>query len=50
MRYFKRKDGSVFGKVDWIKSKVVKEFKLKGYVECNKDGVPLEKKKKVEDK
>jgi len=26
MRYFKRKDGSVFGKVNWIKKKVVSEI------------------------
>ena len=52
MRYFKRKDGSVFGKVSWIKKKVVSEFMKKGYIECTEDGVPLKpelKKKKIED-
>ena len=49
MRYFKRKDGSVFGKVNCIKKKVVSEFISKGYVECDENGVPLKpapKKKK----
>jgi len=41
MRYFKRKDGSVFGKVNWIKKKVVSEFISKGYVECDENGNPL---------
>ncbi|MDP6967367.1 MAG: hypothetical protein QF551_08865 [Candidatus Marinimicrobia bacterium] len=50
MRYFKRPDGSIFGKVDWIKKKVVSEFKKKGYVECDENGVPLKSaKKKSED-
>lgn len=43
MKYFKRKDGSVFGKVDWIKDSVIEEFKKKGYVECDENGSPLKK-------
>jgi len=50
MRYFKRPDGSIFGKVDWIKKKVVSEFKKKGYVECDENGVLLKPEKKSEKK
>ncbi|BAQ90688.1 hypothetical protein [uncultured Mediterranean phage uvMED] len=38
MLYYKRKDGSVFGKLDSISDKVKKEFKDKGYVECDENG------------
>ena len=46
MRYFKRPDGSVFGKLDSIKKKVVTEFQKKDYVECDENGVPLKPQKK----
>jgi len=53
MKYFKRKDGSVFGKVEWIKQSIINDFKKKGYVQCDENGVPLVKpveKKKKNDK
>lgn len=43
MLYYKRKDGSVFGKVDWIKPSVKAQFKKKGYIPCDEHGVPLQK-------
>ena len=39
MLYYKRKDGSVFGKLDSISDKTKKEFKDKGYVKCDENGV-----------
>jgi len=39
MLYYKRKDGSVFGKLDSISDKMKKEFKDKGYVKCDEHGV-----------
>ena len=44
MIYFKRKDGSVFGKMDSV-SKAQKSAYLKdGCVECDEQGAPVQKK------
>jgi len=53
MKYFKRKDGSVFGKVEWIKKKQIDAYLKDGCVQCDENGVPLVKpveKKKKNDK
>ncbi len=47
MKYFKRKDGSVFGKLDSISKKVLNSFADKGYVECTEDGKELKTKKSI---
>tara|TARA_R110002020_G_scaffold12276_1_gene45212 strand:+ start:6201 stop:6362 length:162 start_codon:yes stop_codon:yes gene_type:complete len=46
MLYFKRKDGSVFGKLDSIKKDVVDGFIKKGYEPCNEKGEVKKPKKK----
>tara|TARA_R100001163_G_scaffold24778_1_gene20496 strand:- start:1155 stop:1328 length:174 start_codon:yes stop_codon:yes gene_type:complete len=50
MLYYKRKDGSVFGKVDTISKKVKDSFKKKGYVECTEDGKELKTKNSIKKK
>lgn len=50
MKYFKRKDGSVFGKVDSISKNVIDGFIKKGYKECDEDGKVIIKKKKEKSK
>ncbi len=47
MKYFKRKDGSVFGKVDTISKKVIDSFIDKGYEPCNEKGEVKKPKKKI---
>jgi hypothetical protein len=41
--YFKRKDGSVFGKVEWIKKSQINAYLKDGCVRCDEKGVPLKK-------
>ena len=50
MKYFKRNDGSVFGKVDSISKNVIDGFIKKGYKECDEDGKVIIKKKKEKSK
>jgi len=47
MKYFKRKDGSVFGKVDSISQEVIDGFLKKGYQPCNENGEVKKPKKKL---
>lgn len=42
MIYFKRKDGSIFGKKAPSEQQL-KDFKKNGYKECNEDGSPIKK-------
>ena len=44
MKYFKRKDGSVFGKVNPDK-KMLDDFKKKNYVPCDENGKVIKEKK-----
>ena len=47
MKYFKRKDGSVFGKLDTISKETVDSFIKKGYEPCNENGEVKKPKKKI---
>tara|TARA_R110000772_G_scaffold92531_8_gene189479 strand:+ start:470 stop:631 length:162 start_codon:yes stop_codon:yes gene_type:complete len=46
MLYFKRKDGSVFGKLDSISKDKIDGFMKKGYEPCNEKGEVKKPKKK----
>ena len=46
MKFFKRKDGSVFGKVDSISNEIEEDFFKKGYVRCDADGKVVKPKSK----
>ena len=46
MRFFKRKDGSVFGKVDSISDKQVDAYIKDGCSECDADGKAVKPKSK----
>ena len=50
MKYFKRKDGYVFGKVDFISNEIEEGFFEKGYVRCDADGNELKPKPKLKSK
>jgi len=45
MLYFKRKDGSVFGKLDSINKDMISGFLKKGYERCDKKGTVAKPKK-----
>ena len=47
MKYFKRKDGSVFGKVDSISQEVIDGFLKKGYQPYNEQGEVKKPKRKI---
>ena len=47
MKYFKRKDGSVFGKVDNIDKETVDGFIKQGYQPCNESGEVKKPKRKI---
>tara|TARA_R100000808_G_scaffold5166_1_gene15896 strand:- start:205 stop:366 length:162 start_codon:yes stop_codon:yes gene_type:complete len=47
MKYFKRKDGSVFGKVDSISKEQIDQYIADGCEPCNIDGVVKKAKKKI---
>ena len=47
MKYFKRKDGSVFGKLDTISKETVDSFIKKGYESCNENGEVKKPKRKL---
>jgi len=47
MKYFKRKDGSVFGKLDTISKEIIDSFIKKGYEPCNENGEVKKPKKKI---
>lgn len=47
MKYFKRKDGSVFGKMDNISKETMDSFIKKGYEPCNENGEVKKPKKKI---
>ena len=46
MRYFRKKDGSVIGKLDSMKKAQVNAYLKDGAVECDENGVPLKLQKK----
>ncbi len=48
MKYFKRKDGSVFGKINPSKEQLG-TFKKNGYVACDENGKTKSKPKKKDD-
>jgi hypothetical protein len=50
MRYFKRKDGSVFGKVDSVSKEQVESYLKDGCSECDSDGNELKPKPKLKSK
>tara|TARA_R100000742_G_C4256302_1_gene74176 strand:- start:203 stop:370 length:168 start_codon:yes stop_codon:yes gene_type:complete len=45
--YFKRKDGSVFGKSESISKEGIDAYLKDGCVRCDKDGKEIEKPKKA---
>ncbi len=47
MKYFKRKDGSVFGKVDTISQETIDSFIKQGYKPCNEKGEVKKPQKKI---
>jgi len=47
MKYFKRKDGSVFGKLDDLSQESIDEFIKKGYQPCNEKGEVKKPKRKI---
>ena len=47
MLYFKRKDGSVFGKLDSIDKETVDGFIKQGYQPCNENGEVKKPKKRL---
>jgi hypothetical protein len=46
MRYFKKKDGLIIGKIDSVKKSQVDEYLKDGAVECDENGIPLKPVKK----
>jgi|TARA_R100000081_G_C4680387_1_gene97169 hypothetical protein len=47
MKYFKRKDGSVFGKVDTISQETIDKFIKNGCQPCNEKGEVKKPKRKL---
>ena len=47
MKYFKRKDGSVFGKVDTISQETIDKFIKNGCQPCNEQGEVKKPKRKL---
>ncbi len=50
MKFFKRKDGSVFGKIDSISKEIEEEFFKKGYGRCDADGKEMKSESKPKKK
>ena len=47
MKYFKRKDGSVFGKIDTISQETIDKFIKNGCQPCNEQGEVKKPKRKL---
>ncbi len=47
MKYFKRKDGSVFGKLDSISKEQIDAYMKEGCVPCNEKGEVKKPKRKL---